>query len=171
MNILIAYASKSGTTEDAAKMLGGHFSAHNVSYADLMAESPHVEDYDVIVVGSYVRAGKIAKDAAAFLQKNREAILARPFGLYLCCNFTDKALDYFKSNFDEELWQGAASAMCFGGEIRLERQKGMDKLIMRIVLHFIRANNRSEDKKEDIPLPALIPENISRFADEIKSRL
>lgn len=171
MNILIAYASKSGTAKDAAELLGGHFSAHNVSYADLAAEAPRIEDYDVVVIGSYVRAGKIAKSAAEFLKKNRDAILARPFGLYLCCNFTDKAAEYFKSNFEEDLWQKAASAMCFGGEIRLEKQKGMDKLIMRIVLHFIRANNRSEDKKEDIPLPALVPENISRFADEIKSRL
>lgn len=171
MNILIAYASKSGTTKDAAELLGGHFSAHNVAYADLAVEVPRVEDYDVVMIGSYVRAGKIAKTAAEFLKKNREAILARPFGLYLCCNFTDKVLDYFRANFDKELWQRAASAMCFGGEIRLEHQKGMDKLIMRLVLHFIRANNRDENRKEDIPLPALVPENISRFADEIKARL
>lgn len=171
MNILIAYASKSGTTKDAAELLGAHFSLHNVSYADLATEMPRVENYDVIVVGSYVRAGKIAKTVAEFLKKNREAILARPFGLYLCCNFTDKAVDYFKANMDEGLWQKAASAMCFGGEIRLERQKGMDKLIMKIVLHFIVSHNRDQDREADIPLPALIPENISRFADELKSRL
>ncbi len=152
-------------------MLGTHFSAHNVTYADLATESPEVEKYDVTVIGSYIRAGKIAKAAAEFIKKNREAILAKPFGLFICCNFSDNALSYFKSNFDEALWQNAASAMHFGGEMRIERQKGMDKLIMKMVLHFIRANNRNEDKKQDIPLPALIPENISRFADEIKARL
>lgn len=171
MKILIAYASKSGTTKNAAELLGAHFSAHEVTYADLAVDAPRVEDHDVVVIGSYVRAGKIAKSAAEFLKKNRESILARPFGLYLCCNFSDKALDYFKANFDEELWQKAASAKDFGGEICLERQKGMDKLIMKIVLHFIVSNNRNQDRDADIPLPALIPENISRFADEIKSRL
>lgn len=152
-------------------MLGEHFSAHTVTYTDLLKEMPKVEDYDVVIVGSYIRAGKIAKAAAEFLQKNREAILARHFGLYICCNFGDNALSYFKSNFDEELWQNAASAMNFGGETRIEAQKGIDKIIMKLVLHFIRANNRNEDKDRDIPLPAIIPENISRFADEIKSRL
>lgn len=152
-------------------MLGTHFSAHNVTYADLVAEAPQVENYDVVIIGSYVRAGRIAKAAAEFIKKNREAILAKPFGLFICCNFSDNALSYFKSNFDETLWQNAASAMHFGGEMRIDRQKGMDKLIMKLVLHFIRANNQNEDKKQDIPLPALIPENISRFADEIKARL
>jgi len=171
MNILIAYATKSGTTKDAALMLGAHFSAHHVTYADLAAETPAVEDYDVVVIGSYVRAGKIAKSVAAFIKQNRETILGKPFGLYICCNFSDNALSYFKSNFDEELWHKAASAMHFGGEMRIDKQKGMDKLIMKIVLHFIRANNRDEDRKQDIALPALLPENISRFADEIKARL
>ncbi|MBO5305442.1 MAG: flavodoxin [Clostridia bacterium] len=171
MNILIAYATKSETTKDAALMLGEHFSAHNVTYADLANELPRVTDYDVIVIGSYIRAGKIAKKAAEFIKNNRETILGKCFGLFICCNFSDNALSYFKSNFDEELWQSAASAMHFGGEMRIERQKGMDKIIMKMVLHFIRANNRDEDKDRDIALPALIPENISRFADEIKAKL
>lgn len=171
MNILIAYASKTDTTKDAALMLGAHFSAHTITYADLAAEKPEVKHYDVVIIGSYIRAGKIAKSAAAFLKSNREAILEKPFGLYICCNFSDNALSYFKSNFDETLWQKAASAMHFGGEMRMDKQKGMDKLIMKLVLHFIRANNRNEDRKQDIPLPSLIPENISRFADEIKARL
>ncbi|MBE6662154.1 MAG: flavodoxin [Ruminococcaceae bacterium] len=171
MNLLIAYATKSGTTKDAALMLAEHFAAHNITLADLGEETPRVEDFDAVVIGSYIRAGKIAKSATAFLKNNREAILARPFGLYICCNFADNALAYFKSNFDDSLWQSAASAMNFGGEMRIERQKGIEKLIMKAVLHFVRANNRDMDRERDIALPALIPENISRFADELKSRL
>lgn len=168
MKLLIAYATKSGTTKDAASMLAEHFAAHNVTLVDLGEQTPRVEEFDAVVIGSYIRAGKIAKSAAAFLKSNREAILARPFGLYICCNFADNALSYFKSNFDERIWQNAASAMHFGGEMRIERQKGIEKLIMKAVLAFVRANNRDMDKERDIPLPALVPENISRFADDMK---
>lgn len=169
MNILIVYATKSGTTEDCARELGTYFSAHSVTYADLSAEQPTPRDFDIVIIGSYIRNGKIAKSVSAFIKNNRADILARRFGLYLCCGSSDRALEYFKANFDSELWEKAASAMTFGGEARVDRQKGMDKLIMKLMLHVVRANNRDEDRDRDIPLPALIPENIRRFADQIKS--
>ena len=169
MNILIAYATKSGTTGDCARELGTYFSAHTVTYADLSKEQPAPSAFDVVIVGSYIRGGKIAKAVSAYIKNNLEDITARRFGLYLCCGSSDNALGYFKTNFDMELWEKAAAAMTFGGEARVDRQKGMDKLIMKLMLHAIRANNRNEDRDRDIPLPALIPENIRRFADQIKS--
>ena len=171
MNILIAYATKSGTTKDAAKQLGDYFSAHTVTYADLGNEAPRAEDYDIVIFGSYVRRGKIAKSVSDYIYRNREAILARHFGIFLCCGFCDNALSYFKSNFDEAIWQKADAAMTFGGEARVKDQKGIDKWIMKLMLHSIRANNRNEDRDRDIPLPAMVPENIRRFADDIKRRM
>lgn len=171
MNILIAYATKSGTTGDCARELGKYFSSHAVTYADLSAEQPAPSEFDIIIIGSYIRNGKIAKSVSAFIKKNRADILSRRFGLYLCCGSSDRALEYFKSNFDGELWENATSAMTFGGETRLDRQKGMDKLIMKLMLHLARENNRNEDRDRDIPLPALIPENIRRFADQIKGSM
>ena len=169
MNILIVYATKSGTTKDCALELGKYFSSHTVTYADLAKEQPKIGEYDVVIVGSYIRRGKIARSVSAYLKEHRTELLERRFGLYLCCGSSDNALEYFKSNFDRELWEKADSAMTFGGEARVDRQKGMDKLIMKLMLHMIRENNRNEDRDRDIPLPALIPENISRFADQIKS--
>ncbi len=171
MNILIVYATKSGTTGDCARELGTYFSSHNVTCADLSVEQPVPSAFDIIVIGSYIRNGKIAKSVSAFIKNNRTDILARRFGLYLCCGSSDNALSYFKSNFDGELWEKATVAMTFGGEARADRQKGMDRLIMKLMLHAIRANNRNEDRDRDIPLPALIPENIRRFADQIKSSM
>ena len=169
LNILIAYATKSGTTGDCARELGNYFSSHTVTYADLSVEQPALGEFDIVIIGSYIRSGKIAKKVAAYIKENRGAILGKRYGLYLCCGSSDRALEYFKSNFDGELWEKAASVMTFGGEARVDRQKGMDKLIMKLMLHVIRANNRDEDRDRDIPLPALIPENIRRFADQIKS--
>ena len=171
MNILIAYTSKTGTTKDCAEQLAGLFPSHRVTRADLTKDTPDVRESDVILIGSPVRMGKISAPVRKFLAENHDLLLTKHFGLFLCCGFCDSAEEYFKTNFAADLWEKADSAMIFGGEVRMERQKGLDKLVMKLVLHSIAVNNRNEDRDHDIPLPALLPENIRRFADEIRAKL
>ena len=168
MKLLIAYATKTGTTEECAEMLASHFSGHEVVLANLEKETPEVSDFDAVVIGSNVRAGKIHKAVKAFAQANADSLANKRFGLYLCCNFSDAADTYFEKNFSEDVLSRACAALCFGGEIKMERQKGLDKLIMKIVMGIVKSHNRDEDRDEDIPLPAKIPENIRRMADAIK---
>ncbi len=168
MKLLIAYATKTGTTLDCAEMLGEHFSGHQVFLADLEKEMPSVSDFDAVVIGSHVRAGKIHKRAKQFAAECEGTIGDKRLALYLCCCFSDAADDYFKKNYSEALLERSLTNMCFGGEIRMDRQKGLDKLIMKIAVHAIKSNNQSEDRDVDIPMPAILPENIRRMADAIK---
>lgn len=168
MKILIAYTTKSGTTFDLANMLGKHFSAHEVVYADLASEKPYIPDFDAIMIGSPIRMRRISKAVKVWIDENMAEIVKKPFGIFLCCGFPDNAEDYLTSNFTSELLGSAASALSFGGETRLSRQKGLDKLVMKFVLHHIASNNRNEDRERDIPYPAILPENIRRFSDEMK---
>lgn len=169
MKLLIAYATKTGTTRECAEKLGAYFSAHEVVIADLEKETPQVADFDAVVIGSHVRVGKIHKRVKQFVEDNEVALMGKRVGLYLCCCFSDSAEDYFQKNFSATLLAHSCADLCFGGEVKMERQRGLDKLIMKIAVHAIVSNNRSEDKDADIPMPAVIPENISRMADAIKS--
>lgn len=169
MKILIGYGTKTGTTLDCAEKLAAHFSAHEVVTADLEKETPRLSEFDAAVIGSNVRAGKINKAVKQFLAENETALLEKPFGLYLCCCMSDGADDYFAKNISHTLLEGSKGNLCFGGEVRMERQKGIDKLIMKIAMHAVVSNNRDADRDADIPLPAILPENISRMADAIKS--
>ena len=169
MKLLIAYATKTGTTGDCAEKLAAHFANHEVIMANLEKETPELADFDAAVIGSNVRAGKINKAVKQFLTANESALLEKPFGLYLCCCMSDGAEDYVAKNISKTLREGSRANLCFGGEVRMEKQKGIDKLIMKIAMHAVASNNRDEDRDTDIPLPAILPENISRMADAIKS--
>lgn len=168
MKLLIAYATKTGTAEDCAKKLGEHFAGHEVVLANLEAEMPSVADFDAVVIGSNVRAGKIHKRVGQFAAECEKTLGDKKLGLYLCCCFSDSAEDYFIKNFSPTLRDKSVANLCFGGEVRMDRQRGLDKLIMRIAINAIKSNNRDEDRDRDIPMPAIIPENIRRMADAIK---
>ena len=49
-----------------------------------------------------------------------------------------------------------------------EKQKGLDKIITRMVLRHIKENNLNFEKDEEIPMPAILPDNIRLLADTLK---
>ena len=169
MKILIAYVTKTGTTKECAERLATHFEFHDVTLANLEEETPDLSAYDAVVVGSNVRANKIHKKVKEFLTENREALANMRYALYICCCMSDQAEFYFKKNYDEALMDEALANLCFGGEIKMDRQQGIDKLIMKIVLRVITNSRRSEDPDDAMEMPAVIPENIRRLADAVKT--
>lgn len=171
MKILIAYATKTGTTRECAERLAGHFEFHDVTLADLEKETPMLSDYDAVIVGSNVRANTVHKKVKQFLEENRAKLAEMRYALYICCCMSDQAEFYFKKNYSEELMAGSLASLCFGGEIKMERQKGIDKLIMKIVLRVITNSRRGEDPDEELEMPAVIPENIRRLADAVKTNV
>lgn len=171
MKILIAYATKTGTTRECAERLASHFEFHDVTLVDLEQETPVLSDFDAVVIGSNVRANRINKKVKAFLTEN-EAILAKMrYALYVCCCMSDQAPFYFEKNYSASMMEGSLANLCFGGEIKMDRQKGMDKMIMKIVLHVITNSRRGEDPDEALEMPAVIPENIRRLADAVKTNV
>ncbi|NPU83087.1 MAG: hypothetical protein HPY65_01270 [Syntrophaceae bacterium] len=62
--ILIAYCSKYGSTRQYALWLGERIPA---DLAELGKDDPDISRYDVVVIGSYVRIGRIV--AASFIEK------------------------------------------------------------------------------------------------------
>ena len=171
MKILIAYATKTGTTRECAERLATHFEFHDVTLVDLERETPVLADFDAAVIGSNVRANKINKKVKEFLADNRETLANMRYALYICCCMSDQAEFYFEKNYDDALMDGALANLCFGGEIKMERQQGVDKLIMKIVLRVITNSRRAEDPDEEIQMPAVIPENIRRLADAVKTNV
>ena len=169
MKILIAYATKTGTTKECAERLVAHFEFHDVTLANLEEETPDLADFDAVIVGSNVRANRIHKKVKEFLAQNRETLAKMRYALYICCCMSDQAEFYFKKNYDEALMDEALANLCFGGEIKMERQQGIDKLIMKTVLRVITNSRHTEDPDDAMEMPAVIPENIRRLADAVKT--
>lgn len=173
MKILIAYATRNGTTRECAEILAGFLKNQDVTLIGIGkgGESiPSIEDYDVVVFGSNVRMAKIDKTLSEYLRKNTDMLLGRHCAYFLCCGFTDCFEDYLYKNIPEELIESAETVSCFGGSLEKSRAKGFDRLIISAVRSEILGGGQNGQQRDDISLPTIMDMNISQFADTILGR-
>lgn len=166
MKLLIAYASKSGTSKAAAEMLANLLlNRHEITVADLDKAQPDAKEYDYVVLGGSVRAGKAHKALRRYLADHTEALCAVPHTLFLCCGFADQFENYAEFTFDAALIESADDVMYFGGELDVSKQRGFDKFLARIMRNAIR---NSED--DELMLPGFLPEHVRLLADRLRCK-
>jgi len=84
-NTLIAYASKSGATEQVAKIIEEVLKEKpglEVELANLRKGSPDIAQYENVVVGAGVRAGKVYSEALDFLKQD---FSNKKVAFFVCC--------------------------------------------------------------------------------------
>ena len=173
MRILIAYATRSGTTRECAELLAGFLKNQDVTLVQIGKGGepvPSIEDYDVAVFGSSVRMAKIDKALAEYLNKNTDMLTGRKCAYFLCCGFTDCFEDYLYKNIPESLIENAEAVACFGGSLDKNRVKGIDRMIISAVRSEILGGGQNGQQRDDISLPTVMEGNISQFADSILGR-
>ena len=168
MKIIIAYSSKSGTVRECAEELAIKLAPNEVTLADLETAPPDVTAFDIAIIGGYVRMGKISKKMAKFVDDNQALLKETMHAFFICCGLPESTEYYFEKAISRELLNSSISNICFGGDLRVHKQKGFDKLVAKMILREIKTNNIAEDMNEEMIIPAVLPENISRFADEIR---
>lgn len=169
MNILIAYASKSGTTKKCAEMLAKNLSTHKVTLADLSESNPEPEGYDFVAVGGPVRYGKLHKCAAKYIEANREKLKGIRAGYFITCGYVDSGDEYLGKLIPCELLERATAAECFGGELITKNLGGWDKFVARIVISYVLDEGKRDGETKERSLPEIMTDSISRFADAIRA--
>jgi len=155
MNKLIIYAGKTGCTEKCAKILEQRLS--NATVIDITKEKVDISAYDLIIIGSSIRVGKIHKEVKKFINDNQGVLKDKKTAYYICCGFSKNYKQYFEDNIPKELLNAAIVYDTFGGELDITKQKGIDKLIIRIV-------SKTEEGKKEIKI---LTGNIDRFIDKL----
>lgn len=157
MKTLIVYASKTGTTEKCAGKIGQNLK--DATIINLSArQNEDINKYDKIIIGTPIRMGMIHKKVKEFINKNVEILKNKKVAYFICCGFAENYKQYFEQNISKELLEKAITYDTFGGEMILEKQKGFDKFIVKMV-----SKNIAQDKKIKI-----LTENIDRFIEKIK---
>lgn len=157
MKTLIVYASKTGTTERCAGILGQNLK--DVTTINLtVAQNEDINKYDLIIIGTPIRMGMIHKKVKEFINKNTEILKSKKVAYFICCGFAESYKQYFEQNISKELLEKAIIYDTFGGKMILEKQKGFDKFIVKMV-----SKNMVQDKEIKI-----LNENIDRFIEKIK---
>lgn len=83
MKVLVAYATKYGSTEAIAKRIAANLAKQGLSVdARRVATVDDVRGYDAFVVGSAVYIGSWLKDATAFVERNQPVLSTRPLWIF-----------------------------------------------------------------------------------------
>ncbi|MBO5416436.1 MAG: hypothetical protein J6A83_07395 [Clostridia bacterium] len=170
MKILIAYTSKHGTTAECATVLADRLTGGNeIDLIDMKCQMPiSAEYYDVVILGSSVRMGHISKKVKRYIKDNMEALAEKQTAVFLCCGFPDEFEEYVNTQFPKK-FNPSLGYHCFGGELKPEKVKGIEKLMVRAIRKSITEHD-FEDATYTGSLPEIIPEHIYLLSDKIMGR-
>ena len=169
MKILIAYTSKHGTTAECASLLSQKLGGNEIDLIDMKKNTmPSVEAYDVVILGSSVRMGRVSGQIKKYIKNNMEGLAQKQCAVFLCCGFPDEFEEYVELQFPKN-FAPSLGYHCFGGELKPERVRGIEKLIVKAIRKSITEHD-FEDANYEGALPEIIPEHINLLADKIMGR-
>ena len=95
--------------------------------------NPDISSHDTIIVGGSIHAGTVQKGIQRFCEKNREMLLQKTLGLYLCHMQEDEtAQKQFEGAYPEDLRAHAAAKGLFGGEFDFKKKNFIERKIVRL---------------------------------------
>lgn len=156
MKTLVAYASGTGTAEKCAHLLAEKLPGADV--CDLKKNVVDPSSYDAVIVGGSIRFGALASQARTYLEKCEPILAGKRLGLFICCGTDDNTDGVFARNVPEKLLEHAAARMSFGGELAVKRARGIEKLMLKMML---------KSSGKDGAAVRLYPERIAEFAEKI----
>ena len=172
MKVLIVYASHGGVSKKCAEILRDNLeSSFEVSLFDARTDTlPSPSDFDVAVVGGSIRMGALDKKLKKYIKENAQVLSDMPSAAFLCLGFINNFEEYRDIQFPKEL-VCSLGIHCFGGELKPDKLKGLDKLIVKAVRSSLRSEDFENPYSERDTLPEILPETITRLADKIRGLL
>jgi len=93
---------------------------------------PDLNNFDWIIIGGSIYAGRIQKEVKKFCQKNLSLLRQKKIGLFICCLYEgQKAEEQFREAFPEELRKAARAGAIFSGELSFEKINFLEKFVIK----------------------------------------
>ncbi len=156
MNTLIIYASRYGCTRDCSEYLKNHLDGE-VTLISIEEKIPNINKFDNIIIGGSVYMGKIQRSVLSFCKRNRDILMKKSTGFFICC-YTPKETDKFiEKFFERDILNHARCIAIFGGEMRYEKMN----ILYRKLFSSL---NRIEDYRKNFQEPKIDYDEIDSFA-------
>lgn len=156
MKTLIAYTTKHGATKNTAHYIMELLGHDSIDIFNLHKKRPNIDEYERIILGASVHAGKIQGRMKRFIRRNKNILTKKELGLYLCCMHTgETAQNQFDDNYPEFLRQHAKACAIVGGSFNLDAMNIMERAIVKKVANIDNSVNRIDKDK------------IEQFVDKI----
>lgn len=131
MSTIIVYSTKHGSAARCAEIL--EEKAKNEITVRNVKEVKDTEGFDRVILGASVYVGKIQPEMSAFCEMNRDSLLKKELGLFICSgDHSEKGREYLKL-FGHDLHEHATAKELFGDEIHWETMNFIEKILMRII--------------------------------------
>ena len=131
MKTLIIYSTRHGAVRKCVELLRPQLEGE-LTVANAKDDTiPDIRDFDRVILGSSVYAGRIGKAIKNFVAVNLDRLLQKPLFLFVCGAF-DKP-EYFTENFPETVCRHAREKANFGGELNTQSMGFFEKVIVKMV--------------------------------------
>ncbi len=162
-NVLIVYASKTGTTQDVAAALVKKLpsaQAYDCCSKKGKGTELNLSDYGVVVLGTDMYVGAPMKAFKTFVAKHKDALAHKPTVFFTCGVGTqEEDRQYLKKSLPEPLKAEPIVYRHMGGEVRAEKMSGFAKLAMR------------EYEKKNGAAPGIDWSAVDALAEQIKTMM
>ena len=129
--VLIVYGSRYGCTEEVSHEIGKILEKNGLSVSlvnlELNKNTPNIEEFDAILVGSGIKIGKWTKETDNFLKKNKDSLNSKVLGLYTCSGLAIEDVDKAKKTYIEDKMEKIGI-----GKLQLGKQGVTDNFIYTI---------------------------------------
>lgn len=151
MKSVIVFATKYGSAEECALILKGKMKG-DVTVSNCL-NVRNLSEYDNIIIGSSLYAGKIRPEMKIFCADNASKLKQKNIGIYICGFQKDSNdLTQLETAFPKELTAVAKSKQYFGGSVNFEKMGFFEKIIMKNITKLKESTKYVKD------------ENITRMA-------
>lgn len=161
MRTLIIFATKHGTTADCANQLKSKINGEIVTCQLGKERAPSLDGFDQVLVGGSIHIGKIQKQVVNFVTKEKDTLLKKRLGLFICCMAEgDTAEAQLKAAFPAELVEHAFVTGTFGGCYKFSNMGWLSRKMIKMVEKSQTGHEISTDQDID----KTNPEAIETFA-------
>ena len=127
MATIIVYASTNGNTKAVAEYIATKTDGKAVDVSK--AASEDLSQYDTIVIGGRVWAGKLPKELVEYVSKNKDVISQKKSAFYDCCMYNDEKGQNQSDKLAGELGISNHTFFNKGKKLVKENPEAIDKFI------------------------------------------
>jgi menaquinone-dependent protoporphyrinogen oxidase len=144
MKTIIIYATKQGSSEKAAERIKANLSGDVQLFNLLKDNIPPLSDYDTVIIGGSIYAGKIQKKLTEYISKNLYELLNKKVGLFICAAHIDDEIRQKElvDSFPPELFKVAVAKEIFGYQIVKERLNFIEKVLVKKIMGITENTNK-----------------------------
>jgi menaquinone-dependent protoporphyrinogen oxidase len=167
MKVLIVYATKNGVSRRCAEMLKQKLDSFaDVDIYNIKDNPPSPDGYDVCVVGGSIRMTRLNKQLKAYIRENSDKLTNMQSAAFICCGLTNDFDDYVVTEIPGKI-KFSLGVHCFGGELKTDRVRGMDKIITFFMRQSILTQDPDKSNRDMIELPEIFPDTINALSERI----